>query len=332
MATFLTTPRMNPALRARVERAVSHRRRAKEAAARLGLKGTFAESRKIPLARVLPVLLFVLVGLLGTGAYMYGKRLLEEDRAALLGSLPEKRAGMPPGHERFLGVVDHRITEIAADTAPPDTVDASLNTPEGLDAWLKRPAVYVHGSAADMRDAAKLDEVAATSIKDPFLVCLRHPPKSASEADLLAKVKGVYFAGAKVEDETANVHRLADAREGLAVLGPAFEESVRAAEDRRRVAKLRHDLDAAPIERAKKAVGASVLIVVADIQAQTGTREARVTLVDLTSGNVLLRARPKIDHQGRTAASAFYEAEVDGCALALAVRRGLSPDVGHTAP
>lgn len=325
MATFLTTPQMNPALRARVERAVSHRRRAKEVAASLGLKGTFAASRKVPLARVLPVLLFVLVGLLGTGAYLYGKRQLEADRASLLASLPDKRAGMPPGHERFLGVVDHRITEIAADTAPPDMVDASLNTEAALDAWLKRPAVYVHGSAADMRDAAKLDEVAGTSIKDPFLVCLTHPPKSSSEADLLAKVKGVYFAGARVEDETANIQRLADARVGLAVLGPAFEESVRAAEDRRRLAKLRHDLESAPIERAKKAIGASWLIVVADTPSATGTREARVTLVDLMSGNVLLRARPKIDHQGRTAASAFYEAEVDGCALALQVRRLLSP-------
>ena len=57
MATFLVTPQMNPALRGRVERAVSHRRRAKDAAAKLGLQGTLGGKEKMRLARVLPVVL-----------------------------------------------------------------------------------------------------------------------------------------------------------------------------------------------------------------------------------------------------------------------------------
>lgn len=325
MATFLTTPQMNPALRARVERSVSHRRRAREISARMGLKGTFAGRQKVPVARILPVVLFLVIGLSGAFAYVWGKRLLEQDREALLSTLTEKRAGLAEGSSAFLGIVDHQITETAADTAPPDMVDPSLRAPGALDAWLARPAVYVHGSALEMSDAARLDAASGASLKDAFLVCLTRPPASSSEKDLLVKVKGVYFAGAKVEEETANVHRLAEARDGLMVLGPAFEESVRAAEDRRRLGKLRHDLEAAPVDRAKKAVQAQLLIVVADTASETGTRAARVTLVDLTTKTVLLRARTKIDHQGRTAATAFYEAEADGCALALEARRKITP-------
>ncbi|MCC6556998.1 MAG: hypothetical protein IT372_28945 [Polyangiaceae bacterium] len=323
MATFLTTPRMNPALRARVERAVSHGRRARHHAARLGLPGTFAARERIRLAQVLPILAFVLVALLGTGTYLYGKQAVEEERAALLEAIAERRAGLPAGHEGFLGVVDHFIMEAASDAAAPDMVAPSLGAPGALDEWLRRPAVYVHGAAAELGDPRKLDDAAYASLKDAFLLCLLQAPASSSERDLLAKVRGVYFAGAKMDDDTASVRRLTEARVGLGVLGPAFEGEARRADELRALRKLRKDLDRAPIEMAKKAAAAELLIVVADAAAPPGSLEARVTLVDLKARTVLLRARPRVVREGRTPASAFHEAEVDGCALALAVRRGV---------
>ncbi len=326
MATFLTTPRMNPALRARVERAASHRRRAREQAASLGLQGTFAGREKLRLARVLPVLVFLLVAGLGTGMYLYGKRALEKERTALLESIVEKRGGLPAGHERFLGVVDHLITETAGDTPLPDAVDPSMKAPGALDAWLQKPSVYVHGTTGELRDSQRLDDAAHASIKDAFLLCLVHPPASGSEHDLLAKVKGVYFAGAKVDEDTASVRRLTEARVGLGVLGAGFEDAVRRATDLQGLRKMRKDLEGAPLDLAKKALAAQLLVVVVDTASPTGTREARVLLVDLATDSVLLRARPHIDQQGRTSASAFYQAEVDGCALALAVRQGLAPE------
>lgn len=323
MATFLVTPQMNPALRGRVERAVSHRRRAKDAAAKLGLQGTLGGKEKMRLARVLPVVLLLAVTGMGTAMILHGKREMERERTALLTMITDRRATLPSGYDRFLGVTDHFITEAAGETVPPDSVDPSLSTPAALDALLKRPAVYVHGTTAELADSAKIDEAAKASDKDAFLVCLASPPASGTEKDLLAKIKGVYFQGAKVDDATANVRRLADARAGLLVLGPAFEESVRVATESKALRMLRRDLEAAPVEKAARAVGAEVLIVVADVAAKTGTRESRVAIVDLTTKTVLYRGKPHVDNQGRTAASSFYSAEVDGCAIALSVRQSL---------
>jgi len=323
MATFLVTPQMNPGLRARVERAVSHRRRAKDAAAKLGLQGSLGGKEKLRLARVLPVLLLLVVAGLGTAMFVVGKRELERERTALLTIIQDRRAALPGGHDRFLGVTDHYITETAGDTAPPDSIEASLKAPGALDALLKRPAVYLHGSAPELADSAKIDAAAKASDKDSFLVCLASPPATNGEKDLLAKVKGVYFQGAKVDEATASVRRLTDARAALLVLSPAFEEQVRTATEWKGLRMLRHDLEAVPAERAGPAVAAEVLIVVADVAAKTNTRESRVAIVDLTTKTVLYRGKPHVDNQGRTAASTFYSAEVDGCAMALAVRQSL---------
>ena len=81
MATFLVTPRMNPALRARVERAVSGKARARQNAAALGLKGTpFAGGGKGPrFMRLLPLVALLIVGGLVTAAVMTEKREREAD-------------------------------------------------------------------------------------------------------------------------------------------------------------------------------------------------------------------------------------------------------------
>jgi hypothetical protein len=326
MATFLTTPRMNPELRARVERAVSHRARARHHAARAGLPGTFASRERLRLARLLPMVALVLVGVLGTATYVYGQKAVEAERSALIAAIEERRASLPAGHEAFLGATDHYITETASDSAPPDHVDPALRAAGALDAWLRRPAVYVRGAAADLRDAQKIEGAALASVKDSFLVCLQNPPASTSEKDLLAKVRGVYFGGAKVDDETANVRRLTEARAGLSLLGPAFEETARTVKEISAIRKLRRELDGAPIEAARKALSAELLIVAVDTAGKTNAREARVALVDLTSRKVLLRLRPRFEAQGRSAASAVHRAEMEGCALAFEVRRGVSAE------
>jgi hypothetical protein len=323
MATFLVTPSMNPALRARVERAASHRTRAKHHAAQVGLSGTFANNERLRLAKVLPFVAFAVVAILATAVFIYARRAVEKERAALLAVLDEHRAGLPAGHESFLGVIDHFITETAGDTPPPDVVDPALRGPGALDGWLRRPAVYIHGTAAALRDSQKIDAAAGASGKDPFLVCLSKPPASGSEAALLGKIRGVYFDGAKVDDETANVRRLTEARVGLSVLGPAFEDWARKADDLQRLRKLRKDLEAAPLENAKKAVAAELLIMAVDLPSPTNSREARVALMDLKSKTVLMRVKLHIDEQGSSPAGALYRNELEGCALALAARRAL---------
>jgi hypothetical protein len=320
MATFLTTPRMNPALRARVERAVSHRERAKHHAAKIGLKSPFASRGPVRLARVLPLVALLLVVGLGSATYVHENRMMEDERAALLAALEERRAGLPAGHEGFVAKIDPWIAEAAAQSAAVDVIDPSLQEPGALDAWLGRPAVYVRGAAAELRDPGKRDNAAGASIKDAFLFCLMTPPASATPGALLEKVRGVYFGGSKVEEQTANVRRLAEAQVGLAVLGNAFEGAVRAAEEPLALKKLRKDLQSAPTDEAKQAAAAELLIVVADETAVAGARAARVSLVDLGSGKPLLRARLHVTPAGSSASAALHRAALEGCGLALSLR------------
>lgn len=319
MTTFLVTPRMNPALRARVERAVSHRARARHHAAALGLKGTFAKSERPGLSRLWPVAVAAIIGVLCTAMVAHDRRVMREERRALLAALDARRAAFPAGYEGFLATTDRWITEAVSEANPAEVIDPSLRAPGALDAFLRRPAVYVHAPAAELRDPMKLDGAAHASGKDPFLVCLLSPPASSSERDLLAKVRGVYFDGAKVDDETGNVRRLAEARIGLAAIGPAFEGAARAAEELSALQKLRRELESAPLDRAKKAVGAEVLIVVAD----EPKREARVTLVDLSAKKVALRVRRELEEQGKSPMAALHREQLEGCSLATAVRKGV---------
>lgn len=324
MATFLVTPRMHPALRARVERAVSHRARARHNAAKLRLDRTFGGGGRLRIARLFPIVTAAILAIVGTLLYVQDRRAVEAERLAILGALEERRASLPRGHEGFLAQTERWIAETASDVDT-EVVDPALRSRGALDAWLSRPAVYVRAPAAELRDAKKVGDATQGSNKDAFLLCLLQPPAAAGERDLLAKVRGVYFAGAKVDDATANVRRLEEARRGLAVLGSAFEGWVRAADNQKPLAKLRRDLEGAPIEQARKAIGAELLIVVADAAggAPDKPQEARVALVDLTSKKVLLRARRRPEEQGRSPLAMLHRADLEGCSLALAVRRAV---------
>src|SRR5688572_13492297 len=123
MATFLVTPRMNPALRARVERAVSHRARARQNAAALGLKGTFASRERPGLARLWPVVVAAIIGVVCAVMVVHDRRALAAERRALLAALDERRAGLPAGYEGFVAATDHWIGHVASEADQADVVD-----------------------------------------------------------------------------------------------------------------------------------------------------------------------------------------------------------------
>jgi hypothetical protein len=338
--TFLTTPRMSAALRARVERAVSPRARARHQARATGLGGLFTRRERVGAGLRLPLAALVLVALLVGVMQHLEKREIEEQRAAVLTALSLRGRDLPEGHEAFLATIAQRAAEVAGDPYGGDVVAPELTLPGELDAWLARPAVYLRGATPELRDPQKLAEVAATSIKDAFLLCLVEPPRTRAERDVLAKVRGVYFGGAAVDGETANVRRLVEAQVGLTVLGPAFEAEARAADALAPLKKLAKDLEAAPIEAARDAANAELLIVVADeidapdaaikpapgseplaYIAQEHPHDARVALVDLTSGKVLLRVRRRVDASARGGrATALDRIAIQGCDLALSAR------------
>jgi len=321
MATSLVTPRMNPALRARVERAVSRKARARHHAARIGLSSPFAASRSIRLATVWPLLVLVALGGLFTVMFVRERRALEEERAAFLSELEGLRVGLPPGHEGLIRATERWLAEAGAEGETTELVDDSLRPAGALDETLGRPALYVRGPAAELRDPRAMDDAVRASDKDAFLLCLLHPPASTSEKDLLAKVRGVYFAGAKVDDETANVRRLAEARVGLGMLAPAFEGRVRAAPDRAALRRLHKELGRAPVELGKRAAAAQIMIVVADKDKKGG---ARVTIVDLEAETPILQLFRRPEAQNWSEKAGLYHDELEACSLAVAVRRAVA--------
>src|SRR5690349_19782388 len=93
---------MNPALRARVERAVSPKARAKYHAKALGMSSPFAKRQPFRPARLLPLLALVVLGGLFVTMVLHERRALEEERGALLRELEGLRTGLPAGHEGLI--------------------------------------------------------------------------------------------------------------------------------------------------------------------------------------------------------------------------------------
>jgi hypothetical protein len=314
MATFLTSDAMHPALRARVERAVSPRARARAHAGRIGLAQPFAAGgQRIGWMRIFPVMIAVILGGLGYASHRAERAAVAAERAELEGALTAQRGRLPTGHQGFVAATDRFIAAAAGAADPADLVAPSVKG--ALDGWLSRPAVYARLPIAEARDARARGDAVLGSSKDAFLLCLLRPPSSGSERDLLAKVRGVYLGGVKADEETANVRRLADAHVGLAAVGPTFEGALRVADGVPELRKLRRFLDAAPVPEAAKAAAAELFIVVLDEGAA-----ARVELVDLGTGSVILRVRRPLEAPGASPAAAVNREPIQACALARAVR------------
>jgi hypothetical protein len=189
-----------------------------------------------------------------------------------------------------------------------------------------RPAVYVRGPVDALTHAQTIAQQASLSTKDSFLLCLVEPPASRAEKTVLAKARAAYSGRGLVEQRTPNVRRLHDEEAGMRVLVPAWEDQVRAAKDERELLSLRSEFERAPVERAKEAARAALLIVVVDEPADgTGAADldgerahpVRVSLVDLALSKALVRARKRVDPSAwSNAARAEFSSGLDGCALA----------------
>ena len=341
MPTFLTTPRMNPALRARIERSVSPRAKAHHRAKETGYRNVFAGRRRLGAGFFIPLAALVVVLVLVQRMRAEDECAIAHERAAVLFVLEAQRGGLPAAATGFLETTQRQIAEVASGPYSGDFVDPELLVPGALDDWLARPSVYIRGATPELGDPSRLAFAASTSIKDAFLMCLVEPAVSHSEHDVMAKIRGVYFAGALVDEATANIRRLDEAREGFAILDPSFEAEVRAADKVTTLKKLGKTLEMAPFAAARIAATAELVIVVADeideptpapkpapgtsplgYRAQEGPHDARVALIERASGRVLLRVRRRLDASGRTKrGAALYRVAIQGCDLALDVRQ-----------
>ncbi|MDF2696034.1 MAG: hypothetical protein K0S65_4417 [Labilithrix sp.] len=333
MATFLTTSKMDPALAARIEASVTGRR---------GRQSSAVRAR-----RIVSLVRFVLVLTVGLGVYNVvtgrreTKRALERSRTSLLESVSAHSASLGPEDRSAVTRAESWLLRLGA-AYDGDLVAEELRAPGAFAAMLARPMLYVRGAQDALTSPPAIAAAAAASTKDALLLCLLDPPASRTESVLLEKARSAYAGGtsrgSNLESRTANVRRLNDVIVGLPFLLPPWSEKVRAAENAQDVARLRTELERAPIERAKQAAAAGLLLVAIDEAGDgagptelDGERKhpVRVALVDLASSKVLLRARHVVDPSPFSATRrATYAVGLDGCSLALDVH----DDVRKAAP
>lgn len=326
MGSFLTTPKMAPALAARIEASVQGRRRGPGGAA----------PRAVSLARIGSLSAFgLLVGSLVISHYQE-RQALERTRAGLLDAVHAHAASLGPEESGFVARTESWLSQLSGPYEG-DFVSAELGPAKAWRAILEKPAVYIRGPVGAFATPAGIAGAAASSRKDAFLLCLLDRPVSRAEKVLLSKVRTAYAGGPLAEERTANVRRFDDAVVGLPLLQPPWAERVQRAEAAGDLAKLRKELDKAPIEDAKRAAKASLLVVAMDEPgAGTGPteldgerpHEVRIALVDLATSKVLLRVRKHVDPTWISSnARAQYASGLDGCALALDVHESVAPTV-----
>ncbi len=249
-------------------------------------------------------------------------------RAALIERWQQARAPLSASQlelpRRLLALVKPELQRYSG-----DLVTARARAPQ-LARLLAEPTVYVRGPLATLGQAAGLEQSARESVKDAFLLCLLDPPEKRSEKALLGRVKSAYAAGDRMQRATAQVTRLGDAFVGLPFLDAGWREQVVRAKHHQELERLESSFARAPIQAARAALQARQLLFVVDepgaasaITELDGEKphDVRVGLVDLSTGQLLLRLRRRVDPSGLSDATrAEYARGVDDCGLALDVR------------
>lgn len=321
MPTLLVNARMNPALAERVAASVTGRKKSQT-----GRVSPTVLRRLVAWARVVLVVALAAAVYTGVTTYQRVKRELDQKRAELVTQVTTAQSDVT-AKER--GAVDRATAHVTRLAGP---YEGDVAAVPGLAAELTRPAVYVRGSIDTMRTRESLVGSAAASGKDSLLLCLLDPPAIRSQAGIINKVRFVRAGGAPFEERTANVRRLDDGMIALPYLSSDFLGRVRTAEDVAALAKLKKLFEQIPLDRAKRALRAEVLVVAID-EKGSGTEpteldgerphDVRVAIVEIDSGRVLLRARRHVDPSFIDKDQRpVYSSGADSCALGYDLRNG----------
>ena len=331
MPTFLTNSKMDPALAARIEASVRGRRR-KPGERKIA-------PRVIAIVRIAVVIGIVSVVVSIVSAQRKSRREIETTRATLLEDVRAKSASLTAYDKECLPRAESWLVRFAG-AYEADLIADELRAPGALGSILARPSIYVRAPLGALQSASTIAEASAVSAKDPFASCIVEPPRSRAEKVLLQNVRVSYAGGAPLEESTRNVHRLYDAEAGLPFLLPPWSDRVRATGDPFELARLRNELEKAPIERAKETAKATLLLLAIDEPGEEGgpteldgerAHAVRVGLVDLAASKVLVRLRKRVDPKWISPAMRPTHASgLDGCALALDVREAIEPSAAPT--
>jgi hypothetical protein len=317
MATFLTNRKMSPGLRARIETSVSGRKSTGPSPAFVRALARFG---------ILVMIIAIVVWL--SVKKREGGQLLERERASLLDLLHATTASVTDDDRRAVARDEAFILKLAS-TYEGDLIPDELRAPNALKAVLARPLVYVRGPVDAFANSAAIERAAAASVTDTFLTCLIEPPRARTESHVVGQVRAASKA------DLSHVHRLADAYRGLTILDPSLEQRVRAARDLRAVTKLRTELERTPLDLAKQAWRAAILVIVVDEPGDPNTiaefdgerpHDVRVEIADVVAAKVLFRLRRHVDPSVWSASARVdYASGLDGCALAFDVHESLRP-------
>ncbi len=330
MATFLVTAKMSPELAARIEASVGGGRGRRQ--------GAVLAPRQVLLLRLGIAVLVISLASSFVVFRRRGQAQLEQARAALVDGARVRGGSLSADETQAVARAESWLLR-SSGAYEGDFVDDALRGPAAFEGVLARPTIYVRGPLGAFRSSREIAEGAATSAKDAFVLCLLEPPVSTSEKALLGKVRIAYSDGAALERTTSTVHRLYAAEVSLPLLMPSWTQRVAEAREVWELARLRKELDKAPIEEGKKALSAGLLLFVMDEPGDgpgpteiDGERahEIRVGLVDLRLARVLLRVREHADPSWISAATRpQYASGLDGCRLALDVRQTVAPSTAR---
>jgi hypothetical protein len=320
--TFLVTRNMSPALAARVQAAVSGRRAHAQ--------------RRSPLKALLRIFTFAFVVTSAVGVVHFRRQQaeqLESLRRELLDRQAREAAPLTRADRELPTRVTTAVALHAAPAYPGDAVTRELRDESGLAQALALPTLYLRGPLEGLSQPARLDELAASSSKDAFVLCLVSPPDTRSEKALRLKASAAYAQGPSMQS-TVHVERVAPLLRALPLLARDWRARIEAAETNANLRGLQRLLDAAPLAAAVRSAKARQLLLVLDeTSAGRGPTEldgerahpVRVVLVDLTSGALRLRFRHDVDPSWLSdSARAKYAAGIDSCALAMDLRKAIA--------
>lgn len=326
--TFLVTRKMAPELAARVRASVRGRR--VQTPHRRGVR-VVAWLRFGIAAVVLSVI---------AGVALVRRKANDElaaVRRALVDRVQQHGVQVGPDERRRVERARTWLVE-AANGSREDYVAEELREKADLSALLARPTLYVRASVEGLRAPDGVDESAAASNKDAFVLCLNEPPRTRTEASLLGRTRTAYAGGSRMRAATGHVERLYSGLVTLPLLQPAWQEQIRSSDSRLRLASLRRELDRMPFEAALRALDARQLLYVIDEPPDTpgpaeldGERPhpVRVGLIDLDENRPWFRLRRRVDPGWLSeAARAEYARGIDSCALALEVREAILSRAG----
>jgi hypothetical protein len=312
---------MSPALAARVLASVAGRRAA-------------SDKRLRPLTALLRLGTLALLAtalVLALYARHTRSRQLEGNRESLLQSMRKQASALTQVDLEQRARVEAALAVHAVAVYAGDLVADELHGEVAFAQALAEPMLYIRGPLEGLANPSRLAQLASSSWKDAFVLCLLDPPPQRSETALKKQARAAFMRHNLAL--TAHIERLDPLLQALPLLGRSWQQRVLAADSASALDSYRKLFEAAPIPAAVRAAKARQLLAVMDEAGPPGApteldgerpHPVRVVLLDLLSGELRLRFRRDVDPSFISpAVRAEYASAIDSCALAFDLRQAV---------